>query len=198
MAAHDHEIVSIYGHSEAQKMELMQRAPECVLMWGTNDGWPVGVVHSFVWQDGKVWITFAVHRHRASAIKRDNRVSVTVSGAASSDPLCPKGAVTIKGHATFHDDEATKEWFYRALSKKVSPDNKEDEEAFYDLLDSPLRTVISVVPAKWISFDAEKSQKDRMGLLSDDEKTPALSADTQRMNLERERRGLDPRDLEQL
>lgn len=194
MVAHDHEIVSIYGHSEAQRAELMQRAPECVLMWGTSDGWPVGVVHSFVWHDDKVWITFAAHRHRASAIRRDNRVSVTVSGATSMDPECPKGAVTIKGRATFHDDDDTKEWYYRALSRKVSPENKEDEDAFYDLLDSPLRTIISVVPEKWISFDAEKSQKDRMGLLSDEEKTPPLSSDMLRMNKERERRGLDPRD----
>ena len=194
MAAHDHEIVSIYGHSEAQKAELMQRAPECVLMWGTSDGWPVGVVHSFVWHDGKVWITFSAHRHRASAIRRDNRISVTVSGATSSESECPRGAVTIKGRATFHDDDETKEWFYRALSKKVSPDSKEGEDAFYDLLDSPLRTIISVVPEKWISFDAEKSQKDRMGLLTDEEKTPPLSSDTLRMNKEREKRGLDPRD----
>ena len=197
MAAHDHEIVSIYGHSETQKAELMQLAPECVLMWGTNDGWPVGVVHSFVWHENKVWITFAAHRHRASAIRRDNRVSVTVSGATSMESNCPRGAVTIKGRATFHDDNDTKDWFYRALSKKVSPDDKEGENAFYNLLDSPLRTIISVVPEKWISFDAEKSQKDRMGLLTDDEKTPPLSADMERMNKERERRGLDPRELVQ-
>ena len=197
MAAHDHEIVSIYGHSETQKEKLMQLAPECVLMWGTNDGWPVGVVHSFLWHENKVWITFAAHRHRASAIRRDNRVSVTVSGATSMESNCPRGAVTIKGRATFHDDNDTKDWFYRALSKKVSPDDKEGENAFYNLLDSPLRTIISVVPEKWISFDAEKSQKDRMGLLTDDEKTPPLSADMERMNKERERRGLDPRELVQ-
>ena len=193
MAAHDHEVVSIYGHSEEQKNQLMLRAPECILMWATRDGWPVGVVHSFVWHDGKVWITFASHRHRASAIKRDNRVSVTVSGAASKDPECPRGAVTIKGKATFHDDDKTKKWFYRALSKKVSPDSKEGEDAFYSLLDSPLRTIISVVPEKWISFDADKSQRDRMGTLSEEEKTPRLSADTERMGREREKRGLEPR-----
>lgn len=194
MAAHDHEIVSIYGHSEDQKNELMTRAPECVLMWATKDGWPVGVVHSFVWHDNKIWITFAIHRHRTAAIKRDNRVSVTVSGRTSTDPKCPRGAVTVKGKATFHDDEETKHWFYRALSRKVSPDDKAGEDAFYELLDSPLRTVISVVPEKWISFDAEKSAKDRLGLLSEEEKTPPLSADTERMNKEREKRGLEHRD----
>ena len=193
MAAHDHEVVSIYGHSEEQKNELMKRAPECILMWATKDGWPVGVVHSFVWHDGKVWVTFASHRHRAAAIRRDNRVSVTVSGASSEDPECPRGAVTVKGHATFHDDDETKKWFYRALSRKVSPDDREGEDAFYSLLDSPLRTIISVAPEKWISFDADKSQRDRMGLLKEEEKTPRLSADTVRMNKEREKRGLEPR-----
>ncbi len=193
MAAHDHEIVSIYGHSEEQKDKLMTLAPECVLMWGTKDGWPVGVVHSFVWHDGKIWITFAAHRHRASAIKRDNRVSVTVSGATSRNPDCPRGAVTVKGKGYFHDDDETKKWFYGALSKKVSPDNEEGEKAFYELLDSPLRTVLEVVPEKWISFDAEKSARDRAGQLSEDEKTPRLSSDSERMNKERAKRGLDPR-----
>ena len=137
--------------------------------------------------------TGAAHRHRASAIRRDNRVSVTVSGAASRDPDCPRGAVTVKGRAFFHDDDDTKAWFYRALSKKVSPDSKDGEDAFYDLLDSPLRVILEIIPEKWISFDADKSQRDRLGQLSEDEKTPRLSSDSERMNREREKRGLDPR-----
>lgn len=194
MAAHDHETVSIYGHSEGDRDKLMELAPECVLMWATSDGWPVGVVHSFVWHEGHVWLTFTVNRHRTKAIKRDNRVSVTVSGATSRNPECPAGAITIKGEATFHDDEETKKWFYGKLSKKVSPDNKEGEDAFYSLLDSPLRTVLQIKPVKWISFDAAKSQKDRMGLLDDSEKTPPLSSDLDRMNKIREEKGLGPRE----
>ena len=193
MAAEDHEIVSIYGHSVDQREQLMKLAPECVLMWATKDGWPVGVVHSFVWHDQKIWITFASHRHRAEAIRRDSRVSVNVSGRTSQDPSCPIGQLTAKGRAKFHDDEDTKEWFYRALSKKVSPDSQEGEDAFYQLLDSPLRTIISVEVEKWISFDADKSHRDRMGLLKEEEKTPRLSSDTVRMNKERKNRGLEPR-----
>ena len=59
MTAHDHEIVSIYGFDESQINSLMQQASECVLMWSTQDGWPVGVTHAFVWHQGKVWLTFA-------------------------------------------------------------------------------------------------------------------------------------------
>ncbi len=193
MTAYDHEIVSIYGHSEAQIEQLMTRAPECVLMWATRDGWPVGVVHAHVWHEGKIWLTFAVHRHRTAAIRRDNRVSVTVSGATSRDPECPRGAVTVKGRGYFHDDDETKQWFYRALADKVSPNSKKGSDQFYTMLDSPLRTVLEVVPEKWISFDADKSARDLAGTLPEEEKTPRLSADSKRMTREREALGLPPR-----
>jgi hypothetical protein len=150
----------------------------------------VGVVHSFVWADGKVWVTFAAHRHRASAIRRDPRVSVTVSGRTSDDPDCPLGAVTVKGRGVFVDDRKTREWFYRALSKKVSPDDKTGEDDFYHLLDSPLRLVLAITPEKWISFDADKSARHRAGTLPEDEMTPMKTADAERLQQERSRRGL--------
>lgn len=189
--ATDHEVVSIYPHSPEQLDRLMTMAPECVLMWGTKDHWPVGVVHAYVWRDGKVWLTFAAHRHRAAAIRRDPRVSVTVSGRTSDDPDCPKGAATMKGRAIFHEDRETKEWFYRALSEKGNPDDKAAQEDFYNLLDSPLRVILEIVPEKWITFDADKSARDRAGLLPDEEKGPPLNADTQRIAAERKRRGLE-------
>ena len=76
---HDHEIVSIYPFTDEEVDQLMNNSVECVLMWATKDGWPVGVTHAFVWHDGKIWLTFAAHRHRTAAIRRDNRVSVNVS-----------------------------------------------------------------------------------------------------------------------
>ena len=188
--SHDHELVSIYGYSEEQIDTLMTESPECVLMWSTKDGWPVGVVHAFVWKDKKVWLTFAAHRHRAVAIRRDPRVSVAVSGVGAKTV---SGTATMKGTATFHEDDATKEWFYRALAKKVSPNNKAGEDAFYSLLDSPLRVILEIEPVKWITYDGEKAARDMAGQLPDDEKTPRLESDGVRMNAERARRGLEPR-----
>ena len=60
----------------------------------------------------------------------------------------------------------------------------------YELLDSPLRLVLAITPEKWISFDADKSARDRAGLLSEEEKTPLQSADAQRRAVELEKRGL--------
>ena len=87
---HDHEIVSIYPFSGEEVDQLMNNSNECVLMWATKDGWPVGVTHTFLWHDQKIWLTFASHRHRAEAIRRDSRVSVNVSSAGYS-PRAAKG-----------------------------------------------------------------------------------------------------------
>ena len=40
---HDHEIVSIYPFTDAEVDQLLTHANECVLMWATQDGWPVNV-----------------------------------------------------------------------------------------------------------------------------------------------------------
>ena len=194
--AEDHEVVSIYPHSQDQIEKMMTLAPECVLNWATRDGWPVGVMHAFVWDKGKVWLTFSSHRHRTEAIKRDPRVSIVVSGTSSRDPECPPPLRPGRGeHAVFHDDEATKKAFYRKLAHKVSPTDKAGEDDFYSLLDSPLRTVIEVTPEKWITFDAEKSHKHRQGTLDESELGKPLSGDTERMNAERAKRGLPPRQF---
>ena len=192
----DHEIVSIYPFSDDEVDTLMNNASECVLMWSTKDGWPVGVTHAFVWHDGKIWITFASHRHRTVAIKRDERVSVNVSSASyppNAPGDWPRGAITFKGRGEFFDDEETKAWFYRALAQKLNPGNKDGEEYWVNFLDSPLRTVLSVTPEKKIMYHAGKAGAHMAGTISEDELGPRMSSDAERMNREREKKGLPPR-----
>ena len=81
MSSEEHEVVSIYPFTDETREELLSKASECVFNWSTKDGWPVGVVHAFVWRDGRGWITCGAHRHRVSAIRRDPRCSVVVSGS---------------------------------------------------------------------------------------------------------------------
>jgi general stress protein 26 len=193
---HDHEIVSIYPFTDAETDRLMTHAYECVLMWSTKDGWPVGVTHSFIWHDGKIWITFASHRHRAAAIKRDNRVSVVVSSASyrpGAPADLPRGAITFKGHAQFFDDDKTRHWFYGLLSKKQSPTDIEGEKAFYSLLDSPLRTVLCVTPEKRIMYNSQLAGMHMAGTVSEEQLGQRLESDQERMNRERAKRGLPPR-----
>ena len=185
----DHETVSIYPLSEEQIEQLMTNAPECALNWSTRDGWPVGVIHAFVWKDGRVWITAGGHRHRISALRRDPRCSVIVSGATAPG-RAPGGTATIKGRAIIHEDRETKDWFYPALAAKVSGAGSDAAKAFEERLDSPLRVIIEVVPEKWITFDGAKFGADTAGTLPDDQKGPPLSSDADRLPRELARRGL--------
>ena len=195
---HDHEMVSIYPFTDEEIDQLMNNSVECVLMWGTKDGWPVGVTHAFVWHEGKIWITFAEHRHRTAAIRRDNRVSVNVSAMgyppnAPRDKL-PGGAITFKGTGEFFQDDETKKWFYTALSKKLNPDNAQGEEFFYNLLDSPLRIILAVTPVKKIMYNGTTAGKHMAGIADDSELGEPLGVDKERMNKLRAEKGLDPRD----
>ena len=192
----DHEIVSIYPFTDEEEAQLMTHSYECVLMWTTKDGWPVGVTHAFVWHEGKIWVTFTRQRHRAAAIRRDNRVSVNISsgGYPSSAPSgLPWGAITYKGHGTFHDDDDTRHWMYRALSSKLNPDNPEGEAGFYQLLDSPLRTVLSITPIKRIMYNAGLAERHIAGQVEESELGERLESDTTRMQRERDKQGLPER-----
>lgn len=189
----DHEIVSIYPFTDEEVDALMTHAQEAVLMWATKDGWPVGVTHAFVWKDGKIWLTFSAHRHRTIAIKRDPRVSVNVSSMSYRPDVpadVPHGAITFKGTAEFYDDDATKGWFYPALSAKVSPHN---EEFFNNLLDSPLRTVVAVTPVKKIMYNSGMAGRHMAGTISEEELGERLESDKVRMNKLRAERGLEER-----
>ena len=187
----DHETVSIYPLDDQQLESLLTHAPECTFNWGTRDGWPVGVIMSFLWKDGRFWITAGAHRHRISAVRRDPRVSVVVSGAsAPAGSGAPGGAATAKGRCVIHEDRETKDWFYPEFAAKLNPTNPEAAAAFVKTLDSPLRVVLEVIPEKWILFDGAKFGADAMGVLPDEQKGPMLSADAERMPRELARRGI--------
>lgn len=192
----DHEIVSIYPFNDEEVDLMMDNGQECVLMWGTKDGWPVGVTHAYVWHEGKIWITFASHRHRASAIRRDNRVSVNVSSESyrdTADPSWPRGAITFKGHGEFFDDDETKAWFYRALAEKVNAGDPDGVAYWIDFLNSPLRTILAVTPVKKIMYNSGLAGRHMAGTVEESELGERLESDKERMNREREKRGLETR-----
>lgn len=187
MSAENHEMVSIYPLSAEDRERMLQNARECVFNWCTKDEWPVGVVMSYLWAKGSIWVTAGAHRHRISAIKRNPKVSIVVNGS-TNQAECPPGTITIKGTAVIHEDRATKDWFYPAFGGR-GPD-PEANQRFIDQLDSPLRLVIEVKPEKWIEFDAMKFGLDAAGQLPDDQKGEPKSADAQRMPAELKKRGL--------
>ncbi|MBT7877614.1 MAG: hypothetical protein HN738_05985, partial [Gammaproteobacteria bacterium] len=92
-------------------------------------------------------------------------------------------------------------WFYPALARgpygtgedsaSLTPEQEAGALAFEERLDSPLRVIIEIVPEKWITLDSDKMAADTMGQLSDEDRGPALEADSKRMPDELKKRGIE-------
>ena len=156
--ADDYEDVSVFTLSERRETTLLERQTECCFMWTTSSGEPVGVIMNFVVRDGSFWLTATRQRKRIAAIERDPRVALAISSRGTDIGISQ--AVTYKGTAVVHDDDATKAWFYPALAARVRPDSDSKQAAFADHLDSAGRVVIEVKPGARIGFDSEAMFKD--------------------------------------
>ena len=147
------EEVAHYPLDEAQLVELYEAQAECTFIWRRQDGWPTGVTMNFVHRDGHFWLTATSQRPRIAAIRRDDRVAIAVSSGGTSLGM---RAVTQRGRCRVRDDAETKRWFYPALAQRLQPADAARQAAFAELLDTPRRVVIEVVPEHAITFDGNK------------------------------------------
>ena len=151
------EDVTVFGLDDDVEEQLLHGHNECTFIWSNKEGWPVGVIMSYVWRDGCFWLTASSQRARIAAVRRDPRVCVVVTSTGS--PLPRNKAITWKGTCTLHDDQATKDWFYPALSTAINPDDPERAAAFQSFLDSPRRVILRVEPTQRIGYDGSKMRK---------------------------------------
>ncbi len=188
-AIDNYERVSIYGLDLDAREQLLSTQRECVFNWCTRDEWPMGVIMSCLWHDGRMWLTAGAHRHRISAVRRNPKVSVVVTSTGTD--LGPGKTVTIKGLCTVREDEETKSWFYPKFSRHLHAGNEKEAAAFEEKLDSPLRVILEVKPEKFITYDGTKMFLHSAGKLADESVlTEPSTADTDRLAREIERRGL--------
>ncbi len=153
----NYEDVTVYGLDDDTEERLLLEHNECTFIWSNKEGWPVGVIMSYVWRDGCFWLTASSQRARIAAVRRDPRVCVVVTSTGS--PLPRNKTVTWKGLCTLHDDQATKDWFYPALSTAINPLDPVRAEAFQSFLDSPRRVILKVEPTERIGYDGAKMGK---------------------------------------
>lgn len=149
----NYEEVAQFKLEDDARERLLSTQTECTFCWRTIDGWPIGIIMSYVWREGQVWMTASSQRPRVGAVKRDDRVSVVVSSAGTN---LPPQTVTIRGRCMILEDAATKEWFYPALAGVLIPGNAVRQRRFVAMLDSPRRAVMAVKPEKLITFDSVK------------------------------------------
>lgn len=148
-----YEDVRMFTLDTSREEVLLNTQTECTFMWSTKDGDPVGVIMNFVWQDGRFWITCTRRRKRVAAVEARPRVAIAVTSRGTK--IGTSQAVTYKGNATVHDDDATKAWFYAALAARVRPESAEQQTAFVHHLDTPGRVIIEIEPTQRIGFDSE-------------------------------------------
>ena len=178
----------MYNLNEEDREKLLSVATECVFNWCTKDSWPMGVIMSCLWRDGRMWLTAGAHRHRISAVKRNPKVSVVVTSTGTT--LGPGKSVTIKGRCKPFTKTAKPRTGStpRSRSTRVS-EGPESAKAFEEMLDSPIRVILEVVPEKFITYDGIKMFKHTAGILDESELGPLSESDTERLERELERRG---------
>jgi general stress protein 26 len=153
----NYEDVTIYDLDETDEHELLLAHNECTFIWSNKEGWPVGVIMSYIWRDGVFWLTASGQRARVSAVRRDPRVCIVVTSTGS--PIQRNKAITWKGTCTVHDDDATKAWFYPELAAALRPGDEKGQAYFVKFLDSPRRVIMRVEPTQRIGYDGAKMGK---------------------------------------
>ncbi|WP_158412311.1 pyridoxamine 5'-phosphate oxidase family protein [Ilumatobacter nonamiensis] len=155
--ADNYEDVTVFGLDDDDEAQMLDAQNECTFIWSNKEGWPVGVIMSYVYREGRFWLTASSQRARISAVKRDPRVCIVVTSTGSS--MARNKTVTYKGTCTLHDDDATKEWFYPALAGAIRPDDADAAALFVQFLDSPRRVILEVEPTQRIGYDGAKMGK---------------------------------------
>ncbi len=150
----NYEDVTAFDLDPEVEEQLLSAHNECTFIWSNQEGWPVGVIMSYVWRQGCFWLTASAQRARVSAVRRDPRVCVVVTSTGS--PLPRNKAITWKGTATVHEDAETKAWFYPELAAALVPDHPTEQARFVTFLDSPRRVVFRVEPTQRIGYDGAK------------------------------------------
>ena len=154
--------VKRYRLDPEREEELVATGGECTFIWANKAGHPLGVTTAYVAAKDKIWMTATRERVRIKAIARDGRTSIVITSKGT--PMGGGKTVTYKGHTVIHDDDETKQWFYKLLATGMA--SREDDgneftknlnpELFVRFLDTPERVVLEFTPELSIPFDGDK------------------------------------------
>ena len=77
----NYEDVTVYGLDADIEEQLLLAHNECTFIWANKEGWPVGVIMSYVWRRGRFWLTASGQRARIAAVRRDHSEDDAERGA---------------------------------------------------------------------------------------------------------------------
>jgi len=159
----DFENVSVYTIDGARRETLLRRGHEAAITWSTGEGWPIGVMHIYVWRDGCFWVTCTQTRKRVPALRKRPQSSVILA-FEDEQTITAKTLATVHEPGNEHED-----WFFRALAERVlagQPQAVQDEgvNGFIARLASENRVILQLTPVKWISFDGRRVKAHAAGV----------------------------------
>ncbi len=148
----DYTDVSDVSVSHEKRERLYEAQTECCVNWTNRHGWPVGVLHRFVWHEEKFWITCMGQRKRVPALKARPESSIVISSEGTW--LGGDITTTAKTLATVHEDNPeVKEWFYPILAARLRAGDAAANAEFSRRLDTAGRVIIELEPQDWITYD---------------------------------------------
>jgi nitroimidazol reductase NimA-like FMN-containing flavoprotein (pyridoxamine 5'-phosphate oxidase superfamily) len=146
--------VSSYTLETSDEARLVAEQNECTFMWSNREGWPVGVVMSYVFHGGCFWLSVSDLRVRVKAVQRDPRVSISITSKGTN--IRGSQAVTYTGTCEVFSDQATIDWFLPALAERLRPGDEVAAREFVRLNNTSHRRVLKVTPVQTIGFDGNK------------------------------------------
>jgi general stress protein 26 len=151
---------------DRDRLELLTTQTECSFVFLNKEGWPAGVIMSFIYEDEKFWLTAVEGRPHVYAADRDERVSIIVSSAGK---LPGRRMVSVRGRVKVHRDRETIDWFLGEFTQRLQP---EDPHSWRKLLDSPQRVVFEVAPvSKPVSHDQRKIPGNGRGMAAEPDRS---------------------------
>jgi hypothetical protein len=155
--------VSDVAITDEKRERLFEAQTECALVWTNSAGWPVGVMHRYVWKDGCFWVSCAAQRKRVPALKKRPQSSVIVSSEGTW--LGGDITTTAKTLATVYiDDPEMIAWAYPALAARLRRDDPDGQREFVRRMTHPNRAVIKLEPVEWITYDGTQLEAQLRGL----------------------------------
>lgn len=142
--------------ADADVFELLTAASECTCTCIADDGWPSGMVMSFLHARDALWLTTIRGRRQERSMQRDGRVSIVISSAGTA--LFGRRMIAIRGNAVEVKEPLLAHTILRELSAKLAPANV---ERFLSMLLGPKRVLFRV---EWVSTEYSHDSRRQRGL----------------------------------
>jgi hypothetical protein len=151
------EDVSFAKLTDEERERLFAGQRICTVNWTTREGFPMGMPHDYLWDQGKFWVGTTTKRKRVRALTERPQSCIVVDSADKPD--LPVGMVSAKTMATVHHgDRDLVTWFLPLFFDRVGWTHDEATRTqLMELFDTPARVVISFDPIEMFSWSSQET-----------------------------------------